>query len=948
MALRPGLAAGPVGLHVTSGSPERHQRIGELFDAALGQPAPSRATFLRAACGDDLELLTAVQRLLENDLETDTFLDPILARKDVIAALSEPGPGAPSPAPPATIGSYHLERPLGEGGMGTVYLATQTHPIRRQVALKVIKPGMDSKQVIARFESERRALALMSHPNVAQVFDAGATGHGLPYFVMELVDGVPINQYCLSKQLKIRERIELFIPVCQAIQHAHQKGIIHRDIKPSNVLVSVVEGKPVPKVIDFGLAKALGSELTDATMLTGLGAVVGTLQYMSPEQAEPGAAADIDTRSDVYSLGALLYELLTGTPPLDAKRIAKENYLGILKRIREEEPQTPSARLKESGQFPPLDSELDWIPMKALEKERFRRYETVNDLVRDLTRYLAGEPVDAAPPSATYRMGKFARRHRTWLTVAAAFLVLLLIGSGLVGWLALRATRAEQEARAINEFLLNDLLGQADPSAQAAGSRADAQLTVRAALDRAAARIGGRFGDQPNLEGAIRHTIGSAYWGLGLFPQATSQLESAVKLRSLAGRETEGALESKANLGGVYWQAGRNAEAEPLLRQALADQTRTLGRAHRQTLATRTRLGNVLDTMGKIKEAEALWIEGEAIARATYGPDDLLSLGYAMSLGGHYFVNGDDEKAQALLLTPFEKYRRRFGDDHPKTVEATTSLALAYTSMGRLDLALPLYEKSLEVDRRLYGPAHPGTLVSMYNLAVTLSSLGQRERAEALYAENYANRVKIYPPDHPRTLLFLDTRAANFTLMGQYDRAEAIYAQLLPLARQKLGDTHSTTQSAWQGLSDLRRRQGRLAEAETLQREQLKALSSSDASAARMAGRYLAEILLLQKKYAEAEPLARQAAAEGASLKLNTWDRWYAQSLLGAILMEQSRYAGAEPELVSGYEGLLRLKPKMISDDRESFLNAGQWLVEVYERQGKSAKAAEWARKIRQ
>jgi serine/threonine protein kinase len=316
-------------------------------------------------------------------------------------------------APGAVIGPYRLVRQLGEGGMGIVYHAQQLQPIRRDVALKIIKPGMDSKQVIARFESERQARAIMDHANIARVFEAGATSTGRPYFVMELVDGVPITRYCDSKRLTLRERIELFIPVCQAIQHARQKGIIHRDIKPSNLLVAEHEGKPTPKVIDFGLAKALGHQLSDATMMTNYDTVVGTFQYMSPKQAELGRH-DIDTRSDVYSLGAVLYELLVGTTPLEHGSLAKASYVEILQRIREEEPAPPSARTRRfvvsaesaaqrrSGpaQLPKLlEGELDWITMKALEKDRARRYETVNGLARDLQRYLEGEPVEAAPPS---------------------------------------------------------------------------------------------------------------------------------------------------------------------------------------------------------------------------------------------------------------------------------------------------------------------------------------------------------------------------------------------------------------------------------------------------------------------------------------------------------------------------------------------------------------------
>src|SRR5215472_15874036 len=323
----------------------------------------------------------------------------------------------PGAAPGAEIGPYKLLRQLGEGGMGVVYHAHQSQPIRRDVALKIIKPGMDSRQVIARFESERQALAVMDHANIARVFDAGATAAGLPYFAMELVEGVPITRYCDARRLTVSERLALFVPVCQAIQHAHQKGIIHRDIKPSNILVAEQEGKPIAKVIDFGLAKALGPLLGDATQMTKFGTVVGTLDYMSPEQAEL-TRLDVDTRSDIYSLGAVLYELLTGTTPLEREVLGKEGYVAVLRRIREDATPPPSSRLKKTSstevadarrsdpaRLPRLlDGELDWIVMKALEKDRTRRYATANALGRDLERYLQGEPVEAAPPSATYRV----------------------------------------------------------------------------------------------------------------------------------------------------------------------------------------------------------------------------------------------------------------------------------------------------------------------------------------------------------------------------------------------------------------------------------------------------------------------------------------------------------------------------------------------------------------
>src|SRR5215471_3926567 len=400
------------------------------------------------------------------------------------AHISGVGPGS-------MIGPYEVVRQLGRGGMGVVFHAHQLRPLRRDVALKIIKPGMDSEQVIARFDSERQALALMDHVNIARVFDAGTTPAGMSYFVMELVAGIPITSYCDSKHLTIRERIELFIPVCHAIQHAHQKGILHRDIKPSNILVTDQDGAAVPKLIDFGLAKALGHQLSDATLMTNLGTVIGTFHYMSPEQAEL-TRHDIDTRSDVYSLGAVLYELLTGVTPFARERLADVGYVEALRRIREEETTRPSVRLRRSTAsdaialqrrsnsarlVKQLHGDLDWIVIKALDKDRTRRYETVNGLARDLERYLAKEPVEAAPPSPTYRLGKLARRHRASLITAAAFAMLLLTAVIVSSWMALRASMAEQEARAVNDFLRNDLLAQASANEQAGlGQRADPDL----------------------------------------------------------------------------------------------------------------------------------------------------------------------------------------------------------------------------------------------------------------------------------------------------------------------------------------------------------------------------------------------------------------------------------------------------------------------------------------
>ena len=448
-----------------------------LFHHALEKPVAERSAFLEQACAGDTALRHRVEALLRSHETPDSFLvrseENPEATKDSNSDPVEYDAGAAGPekepiarinstveGPGSRIGPYKLLQAIGEGGMGTVFMAEQTQPVRRTVALKLIKAGMDSRQVLARFGAERQALALMDHPNIAKVLDAGTTNDGRPYFVMELVKGIPITRFCDDRRLSTRERLELAIPVCQAVQHAHQKGVIHRDIKPSNVLIALYDGKPVPKVIDFGVAKATGPKLTDQTLYTEFGAVVGTVEYMSPEQAELNQL-DIDTRSDIYSLGVLIYELLTGSTPLQRKRLKQAAVLEVLRLIREEEPPRPSLRISTTAELPSIAAcrnveprklsalmrgELDWIVMKALEKDRDRRYETANGLAADLRRYLDDEAVQACPPTAAYRLSKFAKKYRVALATACAFVVVLVGATVISVWQAVRANQARAEA----------------------------------------------------------------------------------------------------------------------------------------------------------------------------------------------------------------------------------------------------------------------------------------------------------------------------------------------------------------------------------------------------------------------------------------------------------------------------------------------------------------------
>jgi tetratricopeptide (TPR) repeat protein len=704
--------------------------------------------------------------------------------------------------------------------MGVVFMAEQTEPVQRKVALKIIKPGMDSRQVIARFEAERQALALMDHPHIAKVFEAGTTKSGRPYFVMELVKGTPITRYCDEHQLTPRERLQLLLPVCQAVQHAHQKEIIHRDLKPSNVLVAEYDDRPVAKIIDFGVAKATGPKLTERTMFTEFGQVLGTLEYMSPEQAKLNAL-DIDTRSDIYALGVLLYELLTGTTPFEAKRLRQAAFDEVLRIIREEEPPRPSTRLSSTQELPSIAAkrgleprklnglvrgELDWIAMKCLEKDRNRRYETANGLARDIEHYLHDEPVQACPPSAGYRLRKLVRRHKGPV-LAAATIFLVLVG-GIVGttWGMFRARAAartekeaketaqqsEAETKAVLDFVENKVIAAARPKDQAGGQAYDVKLA--AALKAALPFVDQSFTDQPLIEARLRMTMGNSFWYLGDAKTASEQFQAARQLfAEHRGPDHPDTLKSMNNLANSYYALGRHTDSLKLRQETLALCKAKLGVDHADTLACMGGLATSYHAVGRHADALQLRQETLALYEAKLGPDHPDTLAGMSSLANSYHALGRYDDAFKLRQEMLSLYKAKLGPDQPDTLKIMNNLANSYAALGRHADAFKLREETLALRKASLGPDHPDTLRIMNNLANSYAALGRHADALKLREETLALRKAKLGPDHRDTLKSMNNLADSYAALGRHADALKLCEEVVALCKATLGPDHPDT-----------------------------------------------------------------------------------------------------------------------------------------------------------
>lgn len=702
-----------------------------------------------------------------------------------------PSPAAPSspdvPEAIRVIGPYRLISRLGEGGFGEVYLAEQVQPVQRRVAIKIMKAGMDSQAILARFEAERHALVLIDHPNVAQVLDAGVAPNGRSYFVMEHVAGEPISHYCRHEHVGVRERVSLVIQVCYAVHHAHMKGVIHRDLKPANILVELVDGRPTVKVIDFGVAKALHRSLREG-VVTEVGQMIGTPEYMSPEQAR-ATATDIDTRADVYALGAVLYELLTGATPLDSRQLRAAGYAELQRLIEEQTPALPSQRVT-GVNAPPAGSasgimarslrgELDWIVMRCLEKDRARRYESAAALARDLERYLQNQPVDAGPPSAAYRFSKFIQRNRTAVAAGAAGLALLVGALGMTSWAlqrartergqaqqrAAEALAAREEAEAATTFIVT-MFESVEPGSSAGGVAGGKDVTVRQVLDRAAARLESQDhatspeSASPLLVARLRHTIGSSYHALGDMIAADKHLSAAVALREKhLGPAARATLHSRFNLASVWFDQGRFDEAQRTYEQCLAS-----------------------------------WRESKLT-------DDEWMLGALNNLAQIMSRRGDAQGALSIQRDVHERASRAMGPTHEHTLGMAINLGAALRHLGRFDEAEKVLSKAEADWRTTYGAEHPGTLLAMHNQAMLAADMGDRAKGAEINRRLVEARTRVLGPDHPDTLGAMTNLGLDLRHLDPA-RTEPILLDAWRRGKRVLGEEHEVTISAALNLTD--------------------------------------------------------------------------------------------------------------------------------------------------
>jgi serine/threonine protein kinase/Tfp pilus assembly protein PilF len=895
-----------------------------LFAEAVAVPRAQQAAYLSENCAD-ADVRREVESLLAFASRPPGIAEAIEQTAGSLAAPDFAG---------LRVGPYRLTNRIGQGGMGAVYRAVRADDqFQKTVAIKMLRFPDGDAPTLERFRHERQILAALEDPHIARLLDGGSwippgAIEPQPYIVMEYVEGTPLTTYCEQEKLTVRQRLQLFRRVCDALSHAHRQLVVHRDVKPGNILVTS-DGEP--KLLDFGISKLLNPETATGTTTVTAGLQAMTPDYASPEQVRGEA---VSTLTDVYSLGAVLYELLTGRRP---HNLATHDPLEIAREICER-PVPP----------PQINAELDLIILKAMQTEPPRRYQSVEQLSEDIRRYLSGLPILARPDTLAYRVSKFARRHWLGLAAAIAVFVALAGGIGVSAWEAKRADTEAATAKAVNEFLQNDVLAQAGAKAQSGpNTKPDPDLKVRTALDRAAGRIEGKFTGRPAVEAAIRRTIGNTYSDLGLLTDAQKQLERAYELsRRAVGDQAADTLGTLNDLAVVYWAQGKYAAAGPLWSKLLETQRRVLGDQHLDTLGSMNNMAMADDSLGKYAEAEALYTEALATQRRTLGTENLATLTSINNLGLFYAKRGNYSAAEPLLSEALDVERRILGEEHPNTLTGMSNLARLYGEQGKYAMAAALLEKVLEVRRRVLGEEHPSTLIAMNNLGITYGNQGQYTQAEALLSKVLEVRLRVLGEKHLSTLISMNSLGIIFRDEGEYPRAEALHMKALGIEREMLGEENAETLSTGYNLALLYLSEGRYGEAESLLVKvvdaQRRVLSPTDLATSKSLVA-LGEARLREQKYSEAETPLREAFRSYEKLNAG-WRLHDSQSLLGESLSGQEKYGEAEPLLLTGYRGLAEQQGTIPAESRSVIEQAGARILRLYDAWHKPEKGAEWRR----